>query len=116
MVGLTERERAARRFMEAWASKLDVGRMLLELSARKGAQLQRHDTEISESVAEAERAREFVEKWTDRLNLEEQLVDVFVAAGCVPHPKTGKYMDRNGDEYDTLVQLEKYGDMFIYLE
>jgi hypothetical protein len=64
-------------------------------------------------MTEAEKAREFWQKWVDSLDLQGMLLDLFVTQGGVPDPRTGKYRDRAGIEYDTREEWERYGDAFL---
>ena len=66
-------------------------------------------------MTEAEKAREFCQKWADKIDGRKLLLDFLVQEG-VPfkHPDTGKWHDRSGLGFDSYEGLEKCGDAFIY--
>jgi len=43
-MGLNDKEKAARKFMEAWVANLDIRKMLLEIAVREGVALRHPDT------------------------------------------------------------------------
>lgn len=66
-------------------------------------------------MTEAEKAREFCQKWADKIDGRKVLLEIFVREG-VPfkHPDTGKWHDRSGLGFDTYDDLVRYGDLFIF--
>lgn len=64
----------------------------------------------------SQEAVDFCRRWVDSLDLEGMLIDLFVTQGGVPDPRTGKYRDRAGIEYDTREEWERYGDAYLFPE